>query len=130
MTLISLNRSSTGRDACTPGNLECEGLRLCTLEPQGIDLAVKPHSIPAGTYRIALLRSPHFGFVTPHLIDVPGFEAVEIHPGNTCRDTHGCILVGEEAESQRIDDSRKAFDALMDILRDSSDVTITIVDPI
>lgn len=63
--------------------------------------------IPAGEYEIALRKdSPmankydrryretmHDGMLW--LRDVPGFEWVYIHIGNTDKDTSGCILVGE-----------------------------------
>src|SRR5690348_4370373 len=51
-------------------------------------------AIPLGRYAIQLLNSYRFQMVTPHLMSVPGFTAVEIHPGNTHLDTEGCILVG------------------------------------
>jgi len=52
-------------------------------------------SIPFGTYSIELRRSPHFKRVLPRLLNVPNFEGVLIHRGNTAKDTSGCILLGE-----------------------------------
>lgn len=45
----------------------------------------------------------------PQLLDVPGFEGIRIHPGNTDKDTHGCILVGTNKTEHSITESRKAY---------------------
>lgn len=52
-------------------------------------------AIPAGRYDITVTYSPKFGRQLPRLQNVPGFEGILIHRGNTSQDTSGCILVGE-----------------------------------
>lgn len=52
-------------------------------------------AIPTGTYKVILNVSPKFRRILPRLIDVPGFDGILIHRGNTAEDTAGCILVGE-----------------------------------
>jgi hypothetical protein len=61
--------------------------------------------VPAGTYKIKLrtvggfhtrykdLYSFHKGML--HVQDVPGFEFILIHTGNTDNDTDGCLLIGD-----------------------------------
>jgi hypothetical protein len=88
-------------------------------------------AIPAGRYRVSLFRSPHFGWFVPLLHDVPGFSMVEIHPGNTSRDTAGCILVGFGLHGVALTNSRLAFDALVSMIAAAverhEDVSIQIV---
>jgi hypothetical protein len=54
--------------------------------------------IPAGVYNVALRFSPKFSPKYGHemlwIQNVPGFEFILIHPGNTKEDTDGCLLVG------------------------------------
>jgi hypothetical protein len=45
----------------------------------------------------------------PRLLDVPGRAGILIHPGNTHKDTEGCILVGDERTADTILKSRQAF---------------------
>ena len=52
-------------------------------------------SIPYGTYEIEVRYSPKFKRELPALLNVPHFEGILIHRGNTNKDTLGCILVGE-----------------------------------
>lgn len=52
-------------------------------------------AIPRGQYRVVTSFSNKFQRVLPEVLDVPGFEGIRIHGGNTAEDTHGCVLVGK-----------------------------------
>ena len=51
-------------------------------------------AIPQGRYKVTLEMSGRFGPDTITVNQVPGFSYIRIHPGNTDKDTDGCILVG------------------------------------
>lgn len=53
----------------------------------------KKTSIPYGVYDVSLRVSPRFKKYLPYIHDVPNFEGVLFHGGNTHEDTDGCILV-------------------------------------
>ena len=69
-------------------------------------------AIPKGTYKVEVTFSPHFNRDLPLLDNVPGYEGVRIHPGNTDKDTEGCLLLGTTwGGSDFIGASRQAFDS-------------------
>lgn len=98
----------------TQGSLDIDGLFFCfTLEPRKDQSQGKPYCIPCGTYPVVMQWSQDFNRVTPHLQNVPDFEAVEIHPGNFPRDTKACLLVGQTRQPDFVGNSDLAFDALL-----------------
>lgn len=52
-------------------------------------------AIPYGEYEVVVKHSPKFKRMLPRLLNVPHFEGILIHRGNTAKDSAGCILVGE-----------------------------------
>lgn len=113
MQLQVLRKSFT--DQSTIGELLVDGRFECfTLED-----VVRPEkifgetAIPDGRYRVVVTMSPRFKRRLPLLVDVPGYTGVRIHPGNTSRDTLGCLLVGRGKAKDTITGSQVAFAALM-----------------
>src|SRR5262245_59056606 len=81
----------------TIGHLFIDGQYQCfTLEDEIRDGPKVMHetAIPVGRYRVVITRSQRFERMLPLLLDVPNFEGIRIHAGNTDKDTSGCILVG------------------------------------
>lgn len=82
-----------------------------TLEDEHRDEKIKGETrIPAGTYRLTLRTEGGFHDRYAHRFqdihrgmlwvrDVPGFEFILIHCGNTDEHTAGCLLVGETQSS-------------------------------
>ena len=107
---------------CTHGALYIDGEYFCdTLEPHRIDWSCQRKmmgqtAIAEGTYRIVIGMSARFRRMMPYLCDVPQFTGVMIHPGNSSRDTAGCILVGTYVVRNFICRSTPAFNTLYDRL--------------
>ncbi len=112
------------------GEFECYTLEDCQ-RPQGVKIAGAT-CIPAGSYALVINRSARFRRLLPQLLEVPGFEGIRIHPGNTDGDTEGCILVGQTRSEDFVGSSRAAFRALFAKLQAAraigSKVRITVVD--
>lgn len=111
---LTLQRTEHTADS-TIGRLSIDGEPFCyTLEDVVRDgpKVFGQTAIPAGLYQVVITFSPHFQRDLPLLVNVPGFEGVRIHPGNTAADTEGCILVGMDKLADSIGHSRVAFDAL------------------
>src|SRR5207245_6182775 len=125
---LSLKRRPSGID-CTIGELSIDGVFDCfTLEDLVREIPGKPVSewkvpketaIPSGNYAVIINDSVRFKRPLPLLINVPGFSGVRIHSGNTSEDTEGCILVGSQVSGDAIIESRKAFEALFEKLKDA-----------
>lgn len=122
---------------CTIGELLIDGLFYCyTLEPfyrgectTGDSCALKVEdktAIPCGTYPVVMAFSPKHNMNVPHIQNVPCFQEIEMHVGNTAADTDGCVLLGElqDIPNQQILQSRSIVEKFYAL--DFSDVTITI----
>jgi hypothetical protein len=84
-----------------------------TLEPRRDQSQGKPFCVPAGMYGYSIYSSPRFGRNVIAVEAIPGFDDIEVHPGNFPRDTHGCCLVGRTEGSDFVGQSDVEFDALM-----------------
>lgn len=116
---ITVQRRFKGDDY-TIGTMFINGTRFCdTLEDRRRDIAtdgkvMHETAIPEGTYDAIVNRSPKFQRDLVRLIDVPYFEGVLIHRGNTARDTSGCILVGENRVKGKVINSTQYENALVE----------------
>lgn len=84
-------------------------------------------AIPFGTYKVAITPSARFKRELPLLVNVPEFDGIRIHAGNTNEDTHGCLLVGENKVKGKVINSLATMDRLMPILKKAKSIEIEIV---
>lgn len=139
MKKLTLNRL-TRTEKSTVGELLIDGQLFCyTLEDVDRDynkdgklegaLEAKVYgktAIPAGTYKVIVDHSHHFNKLLPRVLEVPGFEGIRMHGGNTAEDSLGCILVAfhKGPGPDRIFGS--ASDKLTEILQQYAEIELTI----
>lgn len=114
----------------TIGKLYVDGVYFCdTLEnpvrPEGVKIPNET-AIPYGTYEVIVNFSPKFKRVLPRLLNVPMFDGILIHRGNSVKDTSGCILVGENKVKGMVLNSTPYEEKLVGLLKDKKDIEITI----
>jgi hypothetical protein len=75
-------------------------------------------AIPYGEYEVSWEFSPKYQRKMLGLENVPGFQGIRIHSGNTARDTKGCILLGKSCANDfsAVYESRAAVKELESIL--------------
>ena len=138
------------RNTYTIGQLYIDGVKFCdTLEDTSrglcqnmpldeinrLKIAGKT-AIQTGTYSVTLsIKSPRFstkkqyafckGYL-PRLLNVPGYDGVLIHIGNSDKDTEGCILVGENKSVGKVLNSTATFKKLYTILKTADSIKLTI----
>lgn len=76
-------------------------------------------AIPSGKYEVCITMSSRFRCPLPLLVNVPGYEGVRIHAGNTARDTHGCLLPGKNDGVGRVSNSRATMAILQKRMEDT-----------
>jgi hypothetical protein len=127
MIKLYLKRTYKG-DKYTIGDLYVNGKWFCnTLEDVVREIKIPNETaIPFGTYKVIVNMSPRFKRLLPRLLNVPGFDGILIHRGNTPSDTSGCILVGENKVKGKVINSTPYEKKLVEILKDENDISITI----
>lgn len=82
----------------------------------------KVHSktaIPYGIYEIKWTYSPRFKKYTPQLMNVPSFEGIRIHAGNTSADTEGCLILGKNKQVGKVLNSRATINKFYQIIKNA-----------
>ena len=128
-TLVcNLKLVRTQKEDCTIGDLFINEEFICnTLEDVYREEKIANETcIPYGNYDIIINMSPKYKRLMPRLLNVPNFEGILIHSGNTVKDTAGCILVGTRKENTLVN-SRDTFNKLFNRLQNYSNIKIEIV---
>jgi len=124
---------------------------LCyTLEDERRALKVRGETrVPAGTYKIELRNEGgfhqrytkkypgiHRGML--HITDVPNFEYILIHTGNTDEHTAGCLIVGDAQENnlllpdgfvgKSVNAYKRIYPSIAKAISQGEEVTITYID--
>lgn len=110
-------------DTFTISNVLVDGKKFCyaledVARPIGAPKVFGATAIPTGVYKVVMGHSERFGRDMPRVLDVPGFEGILIHAGNTDKDTHGCILLGLtwDGKSDFIGNSQKALGMFIPVI--------------
>lgn len=84
-------------------------------------------AITAGTYDADIYFSKKFGYKVIRLFNVPFFEGIYVHKGNTAKDSHGCIIVGKNDKKGWVSNPTIAMNKLIEAV-EGADKIIVIVE--
>lgn len=110
------------QDTYTIGHLYIDNEYFCdTIEDKVRDLSKEKKvygqtAIPSGSYKITWTYSNKFKKYMPLINNVPQFDGIRIHSGNTAKDTLGCIIVGQNKKKGMVINSRETVDKLYPII--------------
>lgn len=129
--IVELVRLYTNQKHGTLGILKINKAPFCaTLEPSDRLNEIGESSIPTGQYDCVPYSSNKFRNVY-EVTKVPGRTNILFHPGNTEKDTAGCILLGSHfnklaSEIRAVKNSGDTFKQFRDVLFDQDfHLTIT-----
>jgi len=105
----------------TLGTLFIDGVEFCKtvedMERMDGEKVFGKTAIPKGFYDVIVNHSKHFNKDLPLLLNVPNFEGVRIHSGNTASDSEGCIILGMVRTINGVGMSRVAMAKFMDKIK-------------
>ena len=103
---------------------------LITLELPNLDNQHLISCIPEGEYLCKETKSEKANGRTFEVTDVPNRTGILFHPGNTIKDTHGCILTGLELGfingEYGIRQSKAAFMKFLSLTKDVKEFNLSI----
>lgn len=116
-------------DEYTLGTLQADGVHLgytCEdkdrkLEGNGIKISGKT-AIPRGNYKIGITFSHRFQKPMPQVFNVPGFEGIRIHGGNTHEDTLGCPLLGLQRIANGVAKCKEVNERLIRMIEEAEEL--------
>ena len=129
MKIVELLRLEDSYDG-TFGVLKINKAAFCvTLEPPDLLNRREKSCIPAQQYICSRYKSPTYS--DTFIVDnAPNRAGILFHPGNTKKDTAGCILLaqhfGKIKEFRAILNSGETFKAFMAIMKDEQQFHLTI----
>lgn len=108
------------KETYTIGKLYVDGVYICdTIEDKVRELNTAEDkvygktAIPSGTYKADVAFSNKFRYNVVRLFNVPYFEGIYIHKGNTEKDSLGCIIVGYNDKKGWVSRPTEAMNKLM-----------------
>lgn len=129
--IIELIRLEEDYDYGTFGIMKVNKKVFCvTLEPRDEENLIKMSSIPAQQYICIRYFSPKFQYETFKIENVPFRSDILFHPGNTIKDTLGCILLGKSffgmQKDRGINNSGSTFKVFMSLMEGENKFHLTI----